>query len=95
MKKEYHLDNHQIIPTDSQILALNRQEGGNHYKHFAIQPVTFCELNKLTPAEANVVKYVCRHRFKNGKQDLLKAKHYIDIMLELYYNDETTINKKD
>lgn len=68
--------------------ALDRQEGGSHYKHFEIQPIEFCERNKLTPCEANVVKYVCRHRFKNGKEDLLKIKHYVDIMLEMYYNDE-------
>lgn len=75
--------------------ALDKQVAGNHYKQFAIQPIEFCEKNKLTPCEANVVKYVCRHRFKNGKEDLLKIKHYVDIMLQLYYSDVPLENNKE
>ena len=45
-----------------------------------------CDCNNPTPYhEANVIKYVCRHKSKNGKQDLLKAKHYIDLLIAAAY----------
>jgi len=65
--------------------AWNKQEGGNHYKSMAIQPMEFALKNGLDYAQANVVKYVCRHAAKNGKQDLLKAIHNIELMIEHYY----------
>lgn len=68
--------------------ALDHQEGGSHYKEFAIQPVEFCQRNAIPYCEANVIKYVCRHRRKNGKADLLKARHYIDLLIELEYSEK-------
>ena len=65
--------------------ALDTQISGDHYKRFVIQPVEFCQKNKLNYCEANVIKYVCRHRNKNGKEDLQKAKHYIDLLIQLEY----------
>lgn len=65
---------------------LDFQEGGSHYKSFAIQPVEFIHANGLDFFQGNVVKYVCRHNRKGeGVQDLLKAKHYIDLILKLDY----------
>lgn len=61
------------------------QEGGNHYKDLSIQPVEFIHANKIGYLEGNVIKYVVRHRKKNGKEDLLKAKHYIDLLIQLEY----------
>lgn len=61
------------------------QEGGNHYKDLTIQPVEFIHANKIGYLEGNVIKYVVRHRKKNGKEDLLKAKHYIDLLIQLDY----------
>jgi hypothetical protein len=68
--------------------ALDIQIDGNHYKQFKIQPVEFIYANGIGYMEGNVIKYMCRHHFKNGKQDLLKARHYIDIMLQLDYPDD-------
>ena len=65
----------------------SKQEGGNHYKNFAIQPSEYCERNKLSHLESNVVKYVTRHRLKNGKADLLKAIHSIQMLIDLEYPD--------
>lgn len=65
--------------------AFDRQEGGSHYKDMPIQPVQFIHANGIPFLDANVIKYVCRHRAKNGKQDLLKARQYIDMILELEY----------
>jgi hypothetical protein len=61
------------------------QHGGNHYKKYVIQPTEFIFKNNVGFIEGNVIKYVLRHRDKNGKQDLEKAKHYIDLLLELEY----------
>lgn len=66
--------------------ALERQEGGSHY-NMTIQPIEFIEKNGLGFSEGNIIKYVCRHKRKNGKEDLLKARHYIDLLIELYYDE--------
>lgn len=67
--------------------ALDVQVGGNHYRQFAIQPSEYCQKNKLTWCEANVVKYVSRHRFKGGAEDINKAIHYLQLLKELEYGE--------
>jgi hypothetical protein len=64
---------------------LASQIGGNHYKDMKIQPTEFIMANELGFCEGNVIKYVCRHGAKNGKEDLLKAKHYIDLLIAAKY----------
>ena len=68
--------------------ALDVQEGGAHYKGCKIQPVEYIVANNMPYLDGNIVKYITRHRKKNGKEDLLKIKHYVDLILELEY-DET------
>jgi len=63
--------------------ALDVQVGGDHYKSLAIQPVEYIHANKIGYFEGNVIKYVTRWRAKNGVADLEKAKHYIDLLIEL------------
>ena len=53
-----------------------------------IQPSEFINENKLQFAEGNAIKYICRHGSKGQKQDLEKAKHYIDMIIERDYGDE-------
>ena len=67
--------------------ALDTQDKGTHYKDMLIQPVEFIVKNNLAFLEANVIKYVCRHRNKNGIEDLNKAIHYLELAKELYYGD--------
>lgn len=67
---------------------LNRQEGGSHYKTFKIQPLEFIYKNDIPFIEANIIKYVLRHKQKNGLEDLRKAEHYLKILMQLEY--ETT-----
>ncbi|MEG1232294.1 MAG: DUF3310 domain-containing protein [Acinetobacter sp.] len=67
------------------------QVGGDHYKAMKIQPAKFALENKLDYCQANAIKYICRHESKNGKQDLEKAKHYIDLLIEHYYGDNNEI----
>lgn len=65
--------------------SLATQVGGNHYKDYAIQPVEFCQRNQLPFCESNAIKYICRHKDKNGRQDIEKAIHYLQILLEMEY----------
>jgi hypothetical protein len=65
--------------------AFNAQVGGAHYKDMAIQPVEFIMANKLPYCEANAIKYICRHKAKNGRQDLEKAIHYLKMLIEREY----------
>jgi hypothetical protein len=65
--------------------ALEEQVGGDHYKHMKIQPIEFVHANQIPGVEASIIKYICRHKFKNKREDLLKAKHLIDILLKLEY----------
>ena len=65
--------------------AYKKQIGGSHYKDMVVQPSEFINKNKLLFAEENAIKYICRHTTKNGKEDLEKAKHYIDMIIERDY----------
>ena len=68
--------------------AYKKQIGGNHYSRFKVQPSKFINDNNLQFAEGNAIKYICRHAYKGGKQDLEIAKHYIDMIIERDYKDE-------
>ena len=63
--------------------ALEVQVDGKHYKDLAIQPVQYIHANGIGYFEGNVIKYVTRWRAKGGIADLQKAKHYIDLLIEL------------
>lgn len=64
-----------------------REVGGDHYRKMKIQPIEFITANGLNFCEGNIIKYVARHKQKNGKEDLLKARHYIDLLIESEYPD--------
>lgn len=68
--------------------ALDIQEGGGHYKDQPIQPVEYIHANAIGYFEGNVIKYVSRWRKKNGLEDLKKAKHYIELLIELEQKKE-------
>jgi len=63
--------------------ALATQVAGTHYKGLAIQPVQYIHANGLPFIEGSVVKYVTRWRAKGGIADLEKARHLIDLLIEL------------
>jgi len=63
--------------------ALSVQVGGDHYKGMKIQPVEFIHANQIPYMEGNAIKYLCRWRAKNGVVDLEKAKHYIELLIEM------------
>lgn len=62
---------------------LTVQVGGEHYKTMKIQPVEYIHANALGYFEGNVIKYITRWRQKGGITDLEKAKHYIDLLIEM------------
>lgn len=62
---------------------LDVQVGGSHYKDLKIQPVEYIHANNIGYMEGNVIKYVSRWRAKNGIKDLEKAKHYIELLIQL------------
>lgn len=66
--------------------ALNKQVSGDHYRGRKIQPVEYIHANGLDFFEGSVVKYVTRWRQKNGIPDLEKAKHFIELLIELEEN---------
>ena len=68
--------------------ALTTQVGGGHYKDLVIQPVEYIHKNRIGFCEGSVIKYVTRWRDKGGIQDLKKAKHFIDLLIELEGGDQ-------
>lgn len=78
------MNSYQNPPKDEvSTTALDKQVAGNHYKDLAIQPVEYIHANNIGYMEGNVIKYVSRWRAKNGLADLEKAKHYIELLIEL------------
>ena len=70
----------------------NKQHGGSHYQKYVIQPSKFVVENKLLYPEGCAIKYIIRHQDKGKKQDLLKAIHFIEMIIERdYLNTEEKI----
>jgi len=65
--------------------ALKKQIGGHHYSCMEIQPVEFITANELGFLEGNIIKYVCRHHAKHGAEDIKKAIHYCELLLQTKY----------
>lgn len=63
--------------------ALEAQVAGNHYKNLRIQPVEYIHANNIGFMEGNVIKYVTRWKAKNGIEDLKKAKHHLEMLIQL------------
>jgi hypothetical protein len=61
------------------------QVGGDHYERNSIQPIDYIVGNGLGWCEGNAVKYITRHQYKNGRQDIEKAIHYLYLLLEREY----------
>ena len=67
------------------IKASDKQVGGTHYKDMVVQPAEFINKNKLLFAEGNAIKYICRHKAKGKLQDVEKAIHYLEMIIERDY----------
>lgn len=62
--------------------ANDRQEGGDHYQNKGIQPWDYIISNNIGYLEGNIIKYVSRYKEKHGLEDLKKARHYLDKLIE-------------
>lgn len=65
--------------------ALKKQIGGSHYQTKGVQHAEFCQANRLPWCESSALKYLTRHRRKHGREDLEKAKHYLQICCQQDY----------
>lgn len=70
------------VPFEKQAKALDTQVGGGHYKDMAIQPMEYSMKNGLDACQHTAIKYISRFREKGGIEDLRKAKHVIDMLIE-------------
>lgn len=83
--------------------ASKEQVGGSHYSQYKIQPKDFIKANRLGWDEANAVKYIVRHRDKGGVEDIKKAIHYLEMLLEdeyeiiaaTAYSDDSAVEDPD
>ena len=69
----------------------DKQHGGSHYQKYKIQPSKFVVENELLYPEGCAIKYIIRHRDKGKKQDLLKAIHFIEMIMERDYPEKEQI----
>lgn len=67
---------------------LDKQIAGDHYKKYKIQPTEYCMANRLNHLQSNVVKYTTRYPDKGGKEDLLKAIHCLEMLIEIEYGGD-------
>lgn len=78
-----------VISTDlKQDSVLDIQHGGSHYKDKKIQPIEYITANNLDFCQGNIVKYVTRHKGKNGAEDIRKVIHYAQFILKFEYGEE-------
>lgn len=84
------------VPVSQPASAFHTQVAGNHYKNMVIQPIEFITRNGIPFIEGCVIKRVCRWRSKDGVQDLRKAIHELQLLIEMTENpvmSEATANK--
>lgn len=67
---------------------LDIQYGGDHYKDKGIQPIEYITANNLDFCQGNIVKYVTRHKDKNGAEDIRKVIHYAQFILKFEYGED-------
>lgn len=73
----------------------SKQEGGNHYKDLVIEPAEYCHKNKFQFCESEAIKYLSRFRKKKGAEDLKKAIHFVQMILEMEYGVVSMIQYED
>jgi hypothetical protein len=74
--------------------ANDKQVGGSHY-HLVIQPWDYIHKNGIGFLAGNVIRYVTRYKEKNGKEDLLKAIHFLEKLIEEEYPNKTSMSFDD
>lgn len=73
---------------DSMGNVYKQQTGGSHYQKLKITPIEYAMENKLDACQFSVVKYITRFRDKNGVEDFMKAKDFIDMIIASEYGNQ-------
>ena len=71
------------------------QQSGSHYKNGKIQPIEYSERNNLSMCQGNIVKYITRHKEKNGVDDLAKVVHYALLEALFVYGEDGATELRD
>ena len=87
MNREKYFNETGHYGSDEEITK-REQIGGNHYTNKKIQPIDYITENNLPYCEGNVVKYVTRHKEKNGAGDIKKAIQYLRFILATDYGEK-------
>lgn len=74
--------------------ALNEEVAGSHYRMYKYQPIEFIIDSGLNFIEGNIFKYLCRYKYKNGAEDLKKARHYCEFWIK-YVGNKKHVDAKD
>ena len=80
---------------DKKYNPLEVQQSGNHYKNGKIQPIEYSERNNLSMCQGNIVKYISRHKEKNGVDDLAKVVHYVLLEALFVYGEDGATELRD
>jgi hypothetical protein len=72
---------------EEKVAASETQVAGNHYSKLKIQPMEYCLQNDLNYGQSNAIKYITRYKDKNGIEDLKKAIHCIELLIEFEEKD--------
>lgn len=78
----HHKSVEQISTHDKMTKPEDIQVGGSHYKGLAIQPMRYSMLNGLNACQHTAIKYVTRYKDKGGIEDLKKAIHCIELLIQ-------------
>jgi len=73
-----------ILQISAATRANEQQVGGEHYAVKAIQPWDFIIANNIGYLEGNIIKYISRWKDKGGIEDLKKAQHYLQKLIETH-----------
>ena len=87
MEKMMKTNSHDDMIRQS-VRGRKRQVGCNHYIDFEIMPIEYISKNKLDFLEGNIIKYISRHKKKNGAEDIKKVIHYAELILEVEYGEK-------
>ena len=68
---------------------IEEQVAGNHYSKLKIDPYEYSMVNNLNPLQMNAIKYITRYKDKNGIEDLKKALHTINRLID--YEQRTKV----
>ena len=66
----------------------NKETCPKYYGRWPLEPNTFCMINHVETAVGNIIKYIMRHDMKDGVKDLLKARDYLNMMIEHHYGKD-------